>query len=596
MKKGFKRFLSATLATVMAVAGMTIGMATSAMAANHEYGSVAQTSSQVKEWGFTTNMPSGSNVNLAAGDTINDITFVTVPKANLNKSGYLSAQTGTVFNVPVPANSTGTIYVKATSGSTSRYVSFKDGTNGDGTDNVKQLIMNTSTTNNSATFTENATKSGYIQLTAAGGECKIGLIQITLDSGFSFGEVTTYTWNLDLTGLTSVDGKGLSLGNATTTALSNTLSYTGTGFTLKDTYATITDATAGVTVDSANNTVTVKPTDDWFDVVAPRNYVSVEPSKDGNKVVYNFTQADDSEKYLVSVNDTTKSSTTAYTAFSVDGTSDNDCYVTLDTTGAKLCDDSTTAAVKLMVPYSASTGKVTVSGRVTPTNNIGGKWKLVDLGCVSVATDSNKMVTLTNNNQVASTDNVGVAVKNQSIDYVVTINFVTKTASGTITNGATQKAFTNVPFEDGVNNMGAIAFTTNNGNSISSGNDRGLLIPSVTIIAEEIASPVVTTTDANSKPGVITVGDANFVVSVVSSEDAKTANSLVQKTAAGTEIASTDTVYKQIVLDGNTYTAKDINPNASENDYVFASIVNNDNATEQATVITNIQKLVSEVK
>ena len=34
MKKGFKRFLSGTLATVMAVAGMTIGMATSAMAAD----------------------------------------------------------------------------------------------------------------------------------------------------------------------------------------------------------------------------------------------------------------------------------------------------------------------------------------------------------------------------------------------------------------------------------------------------------------------------------------------------------------------------------------------------------------------------------
>ncbi len=590
MKKGFKRFLSATLATVMAVAGMTIGMATSAMAANHEYGSVAQTSSQVKEWGFTTNMPSGSNVNLAAGDTVNDITFVTVPKANLNKSSYLSATTGTVFNVPVPANSTGTIYVKATSGSTTRYVSFKDGTE------EKQLIMNTSTTNNSATFTASATADGYIQLTAAGGECKIGLIQITLDAGFSFGEVTTYNWNLDLTGLTNVDGTGLSLGNATTTALSNTLSYTGTGFTLKDTYATITDATAGVTVDSANNTVTVKPTDDWFDVVAPRNYVSVEPSENGNMVTYNFIQDDNTEKYLVSVNDATKSSTTAYTAFSVDGTSDNDCYVTLDTTGAKLCDDSATAAVKLMIPYSASTGKVTVSGRVTPTNNIGGKWKLVDLGCVSVATDDKKMVTLTDNNQVTSTDNVGVAVKNQPIDYVVTIDFAAKTASGTITNGATSKEFTNVPFEAGTTNMGAIAFTTNNGNSISAGNDRGLLVPYVTITAEESTSPVVTTTDANSKPGVITVGDANYVVSVVSSEDAKTASSLVQKTAAGDEIASTDTVYKQIVLDGNTYTAKDINPNAGENDYVFASIVNNDNATEQVTVITNIQKLVSEVK
>lgn len=589
MKKGFKRFLSATLATVMAVAGMTIGMATSAMAANGDFtlgaevfyeaattGSVDPDHNPVEVTGLYKAEVTSSTKKFTPG-TIGD--FATLKKKTLTNT--------TSFTNEMLAGGSRQITVTPAYPGTATVYVYHDGT--------KILKLNGQETTPAA---QKWTVTGYDVSCGAGESFTIDLATNIAFVGLTYtaGEVTTYNWNLDLTGLTSVDGTGLSLGNATTTALSNTLSYTGTGFTLKDTYATITDATAGVTVDSANNTVTVKPTDDWFDVVAPRNYVSVEPSEDGNKVIYNFTQADDSEKYLVSVNDTTKSSTTAYTAFSVDGTSDNDCYVTLDTTGAKLCDDSTTAAVKLMVPYSASTGKVTVSGRVTPTNNIGGKWKLVDLGCVSVATDSNKMVTLTNNNQVASTDNVGVAVKNQPIDYVVTIDFAAKTASGTITNGAAEKAFTNVPFEDGVTNMGAIAFTTNNGNSISSGNDRGLLIPSVTIIAEESTSPVVTTTDANSKPGVITVGDANYVVSVVSSEDAKTANSLVQKTAAGTEIASTDTVYKQIVLDGNTYTAKDINPNASENDYVFASIVNNDNATEQATVITNIQKLVSEVK
>lgn len=589
MKKGFKRFLSATLATVMAVAGMTIGMATSAMAADGDFtlgaevfyeaattGSVDPDHNPVEVTGLYKAEVTSSTKKFTPG-TIGD--FATLKKKTLTNT--------TSFTNEMLAGGSRQITVTPAYPGTATVYVYHDGT--------KILKLNGQETTPAA---QKWTVTGYDVSCGAGESFTIDLATNIAFVGLTYtaGEVTTYNWNLDLTGLTSVDGTGLSLGNATTTALSNTLSYTGTGFTLKDTYATITDATAGVTVDSANNTVTVKPTDDWFDVVAPRNYVSVEPSEDGNKVIYNFTQADDSEKYLVSVNDTTKSSTTAYTAFSVDGTSDNDCYVTLDTTGAKLCDDSTTAAVKLMVPYSASTGKVTVSGRVTPTNNIGGKWKLVDLGCVSVATDSNKMVTLTNNNQVASTDNVGVAVKNQPIDYVVTIDFAAKTASGTITNGAAEKAFTNVPFEDGVTNMGAIAFTTNNGNSISSGNDRGLLIPSVTIIAEESTSPVVTTTDANSKPGVITVGDANYVVSVVSSEDAKTANSLVQKTAAGTEIASTDTVYKQIVLDGNTYTAKDINPNASENDYVFASIVNNDNATEQATVITNIQKLVSEVK
>lgn len=589
MKKGFKRFLSATLATVMAVAGMTIGMATSAMAADGDFtlgaevfyeatttGSVDPNHNPVEVAGLYKAEVTSGTKKFTPG-TIG--TFATAKGKTLTNT--------TSFTNEMLAGGTRQITVTPAYPGTATVYVYHDGT--------KILKLNGQEATPAA---QKWTVTGYDVSCGAGESFTIDLATNIAFVGLTYtaGEVTTYNWNLDLTGLTSVDGTGLSLGNATTTALSNTLSYTGTGFTLKDTYATITDATAGVTVDSANNTVTVKPTDDWFDVVAPRNYVSVEPSENGNMVTYNFIQDDNTEKYLVSANDATKSSTTAYTAFSVDGTSDNDCYVTLDTTGAKLCDDSATAAVKLMIPYSASTGKVTVSGKVTPTNNIGGKWKLVDLGCVSVATDSNKMVTLTDNNQVASTDNVGVAVKNQPIDYVVTIDFAAKTASGTITNGATSKEFTNVPFEAGTTNMGAIAFTTNNGNSISAGNDRGLLVPYVTITAEESTSPVVTTTDANSKPGVITVGDANYVVSVVSSEDAKTASSLVQKTAAGDEIASTDTVYKQIVLDGNTYTAKDINPNAGENDYVFASIVNNDNATEQATVITNIQKLVSEVK
>ncbi|MDO5388400.1 MAG: hypothetical protein Q4F63_04115, partial [Clostridia bacterium] len=511
MKLSLRRFLSGSLAMVMAVAGMTIGMATSAMAADHQYGTVNQTSANVKEWGFTTNMPTGSNQTLSAGDTVNGITFTDVTGgANLNKSGYLSAKAGVVFSVPVPANSTGTIYVKATSGNASRSVSFVDGTE------TKTLIMNTSITNNSAAFTASATSKGAIELTAAGGECKIGLIQITLDDGFSFGEVTEYTWTLDTAGLTNVPAEGLDFGNTTTTSLSNTLSYSGTDYVLKDAYETISDSTDGVTVDGTN--VTVKPTDDWFDVVAPKNYVSVEPTVDGNTTVYNFVQADNTEKYLISVNDASKSATTAYADFGGKDGTDNDCYVILSTEGAKLYDDSATAAAKLVIPYSASEGKVTVSGSVTPTNNIGGKWKLVDLGCVSVSTDNSKNIVITNDNSADYKDNAGVAVKGQTVTYSVTIDFASKTASGTVTNGATTKEFTNVPFET-VENMGSIAFTTNNGNSVSSGNDRALTITSVTITAEEAEVSPITKTDSYNKVAVLTDGTNNYVVSVVSSSD-----------------------------------------------------------------------------
>lgn len=585
MKLSLRRFLSGSLAMVMAVAGMTIGMATSAMAADHQYGTVNQTSANVKEWGFTTNMPTGSNQTLSAGDTVNGITFTDVTGgANLNKSGYLSAKAGVVFSVPVPANSTGTIYVKATSGNASRSVSFVDGTE------TKTLIMNTSTTNNSAAFTANATSTGAIVLTAAGGECKIGLIQITLDDGFSFGEVTEYTWTLDTTGLANVSADGLALGNATTTSLSNTLSYSGTDYVLKDAYETISDSTVGVTVDGTN--VIVKPTDDWFDVVAPKTYVSVEPTVDGNTTVYNFVQADDTEKYLISVNDDTKSATTAYAAFGGTGGTDNDCYVILNTEGAKLYDDSATAAAKLVIPYSASEGKVTVSGSVTPTNNIGGKWKLVDLGCVSVSTDNSKNIVITNDNSADYADNAGAATKGQTVTYSVTIDFASKTASGTVTNGATTKKFTNVAFEAGVENMGSIAFTTNNGNSVSSGNDRALTITSVTITAEEAEVSPITKTDSYDKVAVLTDGTNNYVVSVVSSSDVASYK-LVSQNVNGAALDSSDTVYKNIEVGGVTYTAEDFGLNAG--DYLFASIIANDNATDDATVISNIQSGVQTV-
>lgn len=593
MKKGFKRFLGGVLAAVMAVAGMTIGMATTASAAEYTNGSV-ETTVSVKTWGFTTNMPSNSNTKLDAGDIVNDIVFTSVGEGvNLNKSGYLSAKAGAVFNIPVPANSTGTIYVKATSGNATRYVSFVDGTE------TKTLIMNTSTTNNSAEFTSSATSAGYIQFTAAGGECKIGTIEVTLDDGFSFmnsGDVTTYTWTLDFEGLTNVDGAGLSLGKReTTNSLSNTLSYTGSDYVLKDEYKTITDATAGVTVTDTN--VVVKPTDDWFDAVAPRNYVSVEPVVTDNQTVYNFVQTDSSEKYLVSVNDTTKSSTTAYADFAGDGATDNDCYITLDTTGAKLCDDSATAAVKLVIPYSASTGKITVSGTVTPTNNIGGKWKLVDFGCIAVTTDSSKNVTLTSDNSVVSTDNVGVAVKDQAVTYSITLDLDAGTASGTITNGSASKEFTDVSFAAGAS-FGSIAFTTNNGNSISLGNDRGLIIPSVTITTENTVSPVITKTASYTTPAVLSLGDAHYVVSVVSNTDAKDSNNstIAQVTSSAVEVASSDTVYNGVEISGKVYTAKDFCDTAADNDYVFASIISNDNATADETVISDIQKLVTSVK
>lgn len=601
MKLSLRRFLSGSLAMVMAVAGMTIGMATSAMAETTTwvpnddgfdscpavFGLAANTTLTLaletsRTGAFTEAIFADGTGNVAGKSGLD------IRSQDLNGTGdgpYRSialtpTQTGTmsVYAVRQSSNSAGTLRL------------YSGTNNGDGTytrgdiitDNISVPGRNT-TGIEAITFTVTANTTYLLYANSSG----IALMGMSLTAG----ELTEYTWTLDTTGLGNVDGSGLSFGsNTTTNSVRNTLSYSGTGYVLKDAYTVITDTTDGVTVDGTN--VTVKPTDDWFDVVAPKTYVSVEPTVDGNTTVYNFVQSDDTEKYLISVNDDTKSATTAYAAFGGTGGTDNDCYVILNTEGAKLYDDSATAAAKLVIPYSASEGKVTVSGSVTPTNNIGGKWKLVDLGCVSVSTDNSKNIVITNDNSADYADNAGAATKGQTVTYSVTIDFASKTASGTVTNGATTKEFTNVAFEAGVENMGSIAFTTNNGNSVSSGNDRALTITSVTITAEEAEVSPITKTDSYDKVAVLTDGTNNYVVSVVSSSDVASYD-LVSQNVNGAALDSSDTVYKNIEVGGVTYTAEDFGLNAG--DYLFASIIANDNATDGATVISNIQSGVQTV-
>lgn len=76
--------------------------------------------------------------------------------------------------------------------------------------------------------------------------------------------VTTYTWVLDTNALTiGIDTSKLSLANSTTTSTTNTLQYTGTGYTLNADNVTVTGTP------DAENKITVTPQDSWFTEVAP---------------------------------------------------------------------------------------------------------------------------------------------------------------------------------------------------------------------------------------------------------------------------------------------------------------------------------------
>lgn len=536
MKKIFKKFLSSALAAVMTATCLSVGMVTTVMATEYtEYGNVTTTSS-VKEWDFVNNMPT-SAINLKVGDVINGITYDVASSSNSKLNvGYLTIQTGAQFSVPVPANSTGTVYVKATSGNAARTVSFVDG------DETKSLIMNTGTTSNSATFTAAATSTGYIQFTAAGGECKIGLIQITLDEGFTF--------------------EGGSSSETTTESSTETT----------------TEAATETTTEAATETTTTDT----------RQVVSVEPTVNDNVIVYNFVQTDGVEKKLISSEDD-KSTSTAYSLYA------DNCYVVLDAAGAKLYDDSSDNSATLVIPYSASTGKVTVSGQVTPTNNVGSKWKLVDLGCVAVTADSAKNVTIASNNSVAADSHAGAITANKTITYSVTVDLDLGTASGTITNGDVTADISDVALSS--NSISSISFVTNKNNSVSGGNDRGLLIPSVTITeaADDVVSTLTKTT-AYTAPAVVVDGNNFYAIAVVESSKVATAVKVAFKTTKGIEIDSSDTVYGSVKIGETTYTASDLYDAATADDKVFATCITNDNGTDAATVLANVLTLAVDVQ
>ena len=200
MKKSFKRFLSSVLATVMAVAGMSIGMTSTAMAASYDDNVVVTTASTSKTWDFTGNT---TGVTLKTDDTVGGIVIGTVASTKLHASGYFTTKAGSTISVPVPANSTGSLTIVANATQSSRYATL-EGNN----------IIMTKGAGASADFTAAETADGDLDLSFAGGECKINSMTVNLTSG-SFGEVATYTLTGACTGLAA--GTEFTLTNGTNT-------------------------------------------------------------------------------------------------------------------------------------------------------------------------------------------------------------------------------------------------------------------------------------------------------------------------------------------------------------------------------------------
>lgn len=205
MKKGFKRFLSGALATVMAVTTLSFGMVSEAFAADYSNNNVT-TQSTSKAWDYSDSSVTGT---LKVGDTFDGITVDALGEKNSKiNSGNLSLQEGTKISIPVPVNSEGTLTIYASANQDQRIATLEG----------NEIRMTKPSA--SGTFTSNETEDGDLDLTFSGGEYKPTKFEVTLTSG-TFGEVETYTINGKCTGLAASTEFELSNGTNSYKAIVN---------------------------------------------------------------------------------------------------------------------------------------------------------------------------------------------------------------------------------------------------------------------------------------------------------------------------------------------------------------------------------------
>lgn len=554
MKFSFKRFLSSALAAVMTASVLSVGMVSSVSAAAQSY-VFADMADIMSTFDYTT----------AGGKIVEGLSFIaggsTKWVGDESKGGpgvYLggksSEKNGRMFVVNADKGETISVKFCATSSSA---------TGADCAIVNNQTLMNDKIVPDPDNgISAEATANGYAEetvelLAGSTGSYYIGspkvkaLIKaITVTPSAPAGTNTisgnvTYTKDAP-TGI-------FKCGSTTFTLTDKTYSVTGLAAgTYEITYTgedyKMNPVTVSIPEGSANKTFTQELV--LEEIIHYTGVTEVNPTVTGNKSVYDFTSAKGDK--LISDSASSKSATTAYSK-PKDAT-DEECWVALSDEGAKLMDNSgdgnTGGSAQLIIPYTPKSNKITVSGEVTPTNVVGSKWKLIDLGVVALLADSSTNVAIANNNQVASEVNADKLISKQKITYSITLDLAAKTASGTVTNGSGAPVeFKDVAFAEGAE-FNSIVAVTNAKESIKTGKDRALLIPSVTIVdGEEEASPVtVGSATTNGKTYVFAgvaedhTNDAPTLVVYGSS----TATDAADIKAQGHEVLSTGTVYNSV--------------------------------------------------
>ena len=507
MKKSFKRFLSSVLATVMAVASMSIGMTSTAMAGtgNYSFSGLSVLTAHAydgkdpdKITADVVVSPEGSANTVTAKATSSKalcyVNYVGNSKGYLTSASDKGVLAGTVFTDAIITQSTNSssqpiltisdVEAGATVGVYFFGSDSKGATGKASTINVSDGLVTTAL---SATTSDKAAPAyGEITATQAGevtiygGSGRSGIAAVTVSTG-SADPVITYTWKLDTNSLVNVDGTKLSLGKDTTTDKNNTLTYSGSDYTLNDEYKDVTGEP------DADNVITVTPEDSWFTEVVPATAIADKATLTFDSFVGTGTEASEvvlSDYFTIIPRSGSAIEKNSYT---FDGLGD---YTSRYKTGGK----------------SALTDSVPSSGAI--------KFATADAGVLQVAVRASG-----NGERTLSVyDSTGAE-----------IGSVTSTdTNGRILNVTLPKADTYY-----------IAATN------------GYTVYSVNVVVGESITSVDTT------KSVFTDTNDAYVIAKVSSNDVVAGNTLVMS-SDGQEAVESDVVYKGAIIDGQYVTAEEI--------------------------------------
>lgn len=603
MKKGFKRFLSGALATVMAVAGMTIGMATTAMAAELSSGNLKSVNGLVTTWDFS-NITSNSS-NAKANDTIEGI-IVLDPgnKTYLKSSDKALSSTSKdnkdpVLAVPVESEE-GNVTLVNQANRTDRFVALT--VNNVPDENRKQPL---SETGNSFDYTSSdITKindNNYVVFTITGGEAKFEKIEATAVLAKGTGSITGTITGYDIADMTpEPDGKfqyegidftvNYETGSYTIPELSNgtyTITYTGTYYTMEPVEVVVSDQ-ENATVKNLQLTALPKATDVNLNIAsATDNTVILTgktngmsytiPLNNGTGVIGKIL----ADTYTVEIGGGTVSpaefevtpATTNLTATltweyasTIDGPVPEIRFTDDDKLGVSDVDNYPMPKYDVFLDYFTSYG---VYQRTNASYGI----QVQDFDTKSFEfTTTVPLKLIIGYSSTGGSNTSDISVKAVGADEDAAYGIVTGTSEKELSidylPAGTYRIYSPNTFEDAPEN----------------GRD-------VRVHTIEFAAPKKTniTDAAGTTPAVLQNGTDFYVVSVVTQNDVDNYNKLAQNTTQE-KLASSETVYRAIQAGGLTYTASDFGGTAD--DFLFASIIDSQGA-EADTVLSSIQSNVT---